>query len=170
MSKLGEFRKLILENPRRTPSGLILPLQREYLVKTTYPISLVYTFFQEKYKKGNGLKLDGDWVSINNIRIATFLEKGTKCAICGIEGKFFSKEKSWDCKYESYHLNLYAVGKNGGLTMMTMDHIVPKSKGGPDTLDNAQVLCERCNRHKSDMTSEEFTTLIAENRGHLWFS
>jgi 5-methylcytosine-specific restriction endonuclease McrA len=31
-----------------------------------------------------------------------------------------------------------------------IDHVVPKSKGGPGTPDNGQVLCRDCNIKKSD--------------------
>jgi len=38
--------------------------------------------------------------------------------------------------------------------MMTVDHIVPKSKGGLRTLDNLQPMCENCNVKKGN-THEE---------------
>ena len=53
--------------------------------------------------------------------------------------------------------------------MITMDHIHPKCKGGKDILNNAQVLCEKCNIKKDKMSMEQFQAFIAENRGHLWF-
>ncbi len=31
-----------------------------------------------------------------------------------------------------------------------LDHVVPLTRGGPDTLDNCQVVCRKCNRAKSD--------------------
>ncbi len=37
-----------------------------------------------------------------------------------------------------------------------IDHIIPVSRGGFTVLDNLQVLCEKCNLQKSNMTMEEF--------------
>jgi len=36
-----------------------------------------------------------------------------------------------------------------------IDHILPKSRGGPDDLDNYQVLCRNCNRAKSNHIEED---------------
>lgn len=35
-------------------------------------------------------------------------------------------------------------------TMLTPDHVVPISKGGPDTSDNIQPICLKCNTSKGD--------------------
>lgn len=40
-------------------------------------------------------------------------------------------------------------------TMMTQDHIIPVSKGGPNLIQNLQTMCERCNVHKSDKVTAE---------------
>jgi 5-methylcytosine-specific restriction endonuclease McrA len=38
----------------------------------------------------------------------------------------------------------------------TIDHIVPRAKGGSDHLDNLALCCEFCNRAKLDRSVEEF--------------
>lgn len=45
----------------------------------------------------------------------------------------------------------------GALQMLTKDHVIPVSKGGPNVLANIQVLCRECNELKGDLlpTSEE---------------
>lgn len=37
----------------------------------------------------------------------------------------------------------------------TVDHIRPRSRGGPNTWDNLIAACGRCNSHKADRTPEE---------------
>ena len=43
-----------------------------------------------------------------------------------------------------------------GRANLTMDHVVPKSKGGKDTWDNLVTACKMCNAEKDDMTCEEW--------------
>ena len=37
---------------------------------------------------------------------------------------------------------------------MTKDHIIPRSKGGPDCIENFQTMCEECNNKKRDIMPE----------------
>lgn len=97
---------------------------------------------------------DGDRIKMNSLRLNVFKEKGIKCVCCGLEGRFFAKEKS--IENESYHFNLYAINENGNEVLMTKDHIMARSKGGPDHLDNMQTMCIKCNNEKDTMSIEEF--------------
>lgn len=92
------------------------------------------------------VEFDGDLVKGNSQRYQTFFTNGCKCVKCGIEGKYFAKEKHF--KDRSYHLNLYAVDENGNEVLMTKDHILPHSKGGSDDISNYQTMCEPCNKAK----------------------
>lgn len=46
-------------------------------------------------------------------------------------------------------------GKKGDKAQLTIDHIIPKSKGGGDSWNNLVLACETCNALKSDRTPEE---------------
>lgn len=102
----------------------------------------------EKYKQNAKVKLDGDLIKGNSQRLQTFFTRGMKCACCGIEGKYFAKEK--DCNAVSYHLNLYAIDDNGKEVLMTKDHIIPRSKGGKNCIGNYQTMCVYCNMEKGN--------------------
>ena len=43
---------------------------------------------------------------------------------------------------------------------MTIDHIIPKSRGGTDHIANLQLLCGACNSKKGTRTQEEFMALL----------
>lgn len=80
---------------------------------------------------------------LNSLRLQTFKEKGTVCSLCGKVATHFTI--SFQEKHLDYHLNLFS-----GNTLMTHDHIVARSLGGPDHLDNSRTLCGPCNWHRND--------------------
>jgi 5-methylcytosine-specific restriction endonuclease McrA len=58
------------------------------------------------------------------------------------------------CKYREgmscgYCGNMFSRGS------LTIDHIFPKSKGGPLTMENSIASCVKCNNKKADRTPEE---------------
>ncbi len=73
------------------------------------------------------------------------------CACCGIEASFLAAERSKTSKYKRSHINMYGI-KEGREILFTKDHIVPKSKGGSNSLDNYQTLCQECNSRKGTKT------------------
>jgi 5-methylcytosine-specific restriction endonuclease McrA len=103
---------------------------------------------------------DGDKIKMGSMRYKVF-RKQLQCDQCGIEGKYFCKEKA-SLKVEGYHFNLYAIGDNGDEMLMTKDHIVPKSKGGPDSLKNLVTMCSTCNFMKSNVVGPLTPALLLE--------
>lgn len=58
---------------------------------------------------------------------------------------------------ENNRLKVLAVGKClkcGSSKRLTVDHVVPISKGGSNTLLNLQCLCYGCNRQKGANTKD----------------
>jgi 5-methylcytosine-specific restriction endonuclease McrA len=88
--------------------------------------------------------LDGDRVKVSSLRLLNFKVHGIVCVGCGIRGEYFIKEKH-HVSDVSYHLNLYGRDKDGEEVLMTRDHIIPGSKGGPNILSNLQTMCMDCN-------------------------
>lgn len=89
---------------------------------------------------------DGDPIKMNSQRYEVFDVKGIKCVECGIEGKYFAKERFNE--NEVYHFNLYAVNEEGQEVLMTKDHVIAKSNGGKNHISNYQTMCTICNVKK----------------------
>ncbi len=80
----------------------------------------------------------------NHKRLRVFVEKGCKCVSCGREGTRLieGRDNGGTC-----HVDLYT----NDLHPLTVDHIVPKSKGGTNLMDNLQPMCYKCNQLKRDI-------------------
>lgn len=78
----------------------------------------------------------------------------------GIVGENYRKEY-----FKRYSPPYYCkqCGKkfNSATMNCTIDHIIPKSVGGSNSMANLQVLCRRCNEEKKDLIS----TLSVKNSG-----
>lgn len=63
----------------------------------------------------------------------------------------------------------YLTGRPIDLTKSrsySLDHIIPSSKGGLNTLENCGLTCSQANKAKSDMTLDEFYKLCKEVISH----
>lgn len=63
------------------------------------------------------------------------MRRGGKCRYCGIQCH------SRDPRHKHYG---------------TVDHVIPKAKGGTGHIDNLDIACLECNRNKGTMPSLEF--------------
>lgn len=108
------------------------------------------------YTLPNGYK-----VKPTSLRYLTFNQSLT-CVNCGIKGRFLALEKcltdlggnEGEKEGQGFHLNLYGIDEMGREVLMTKDHIIPKSKGGPDDLSNMQTMCTHCNGAKGNKMPE----------------
>lgn len=85
-------------------------------------------------------------------RLVLFRTKGTVCVACDLQATHFVLESAE--ADVTPHLNLYAR-LDGKEVMFTKDHIFPKSKGGPDKLENYQTMCKPCNSAKGALVEGE---------------
>ena len=83
-------------------------------------------------------------------KVATFL-KISKCICCGIEALEVGLEegKGTHAIFGMMHLNVYARAETTWgefWDLMTVDHDVLKSRGGPDVESNFNTMCRKCNQ------------------------
>ena len=52
-----------------------------------------------------------------------------------------------------------ACGRAGGASEFELDHRIPRSLGGPNTLENSEILCVSCNRKKKDQAWRTFLSM-----------
>lgn len=100
--------------------------------------------------------IDGALVSIDSLRLKTFLCKGVHCAYdnCQYAGKYFAVERGLcdqgkDKIKKPFHLNLWGVCEEGKDILFTHDHVRARGYGGDDHIDNTQTMCCWHNRQKS---------------------
>jgi 5-methylcytosine-specific restriction endonuclease McrA len=67
--------------------------------------------------------------------------------------KALVKKSKGRCAYCNRLIGLKREGKR---QRMTIDHIVPRSKGGTNTADNLVASCRDCNFKKGDKMPDEF--------------
>lgn len=81
----------------------------------------------------------------NGIQILPKSGKGTAKRI------FIFRRDNGECSYCGVSLTIQT---------MTLDHIIPKCKGGTDDKTNLTACCERCNSLKDNMPLDRFLKLL----------
>lgn len=129
----------------------------------TYPLEVVLDNVGD-----HEMEIDGWRVRMNSLRYRTFLKDATQtgegwqvsCVYCGLEATHFALQynpSDENRKEHRAHFNLYAVDEanDGVWVLLTKDHVIPKSQGGKDHLNNMKTACRRCNARKADKMPEE---------------
>lgn len=86
----------------------------------------------------------------NHKRLSVFRENGLKCSAdgCSNEGAFLIEGKDHN---GGLHIDLYTVD----FVLMTIDHVIPRSKGGSNRMENKVPMCSKCNTNKADLLPGE---------------
>lgn len=87
-------------------------------------------------------------VDMTSLRYHCF-KKSLSCVKCGLVGTTFRLEYNntqLERTPDRAHFNLYSAEG----VLMTKDHILPKSKGGKDHIDNLRTYCSPCNHKRGN--------------------
>lgn len=128
-----------------------------------YEIEEVFNLIGEEFLMRNDANVkhkcdiivDGFHVHSISLRYMTFYQKGLTCVCCGKQGTHF--KLCGDPDTDRRHFNLFS--EDG--TLITKDHIIPKSRGGQDRVDNMQTMCVDCNLKKGDASEAKAPYIIA---------
>lgn len=91
-----------------------------------------------------------DLVNVSTRTLQVFKMKGCTCSKCRSVGQYFKLDTAYNVKV----LRLYTI-KDGREVLMTKDHIIPKSKGGTNKLENFQTMCFECNSNKGNKNDQK---------------
>lgn len=124
---------------------------------------------QKADKKAHSIVIDGFDVYTTSLRYKTFIEKGYRCVCCGRTGAYYALEKSHGSNAKRAHFNLYSDDD----VLMTKDHILPKSMGGADCIENMQTMCSICNCEKGSTVPDGYVASEVQkkkksNRCYIW--
>ena len=97
-------------------------------------------------------------VKLSSRRLYTF-KKSLICSSCGREGNIISLDLFSRGDEKQPHFNLYCQEEDKFI-LMTLDHVVPASKGGKNNGNNYQTMCEICNSAKGNLFLGEFKNVI----------
>lgn len=75
-----------------------------------------------------------------------FAREGGRCVYCGVAARRPGR------------------GVKRGPDLATLDHVVPRSFGGPLSRDNIVLACSACNNERGTMDPQDFRTLKARRK------
>lgn len=126
---------------------MILVLNADYMPLTIMPLKrafrLVYKGKAEVVTtKGDTIKTDKKaYERPSVIRLTKYV--------------YFPYKRVTLSRYNIYRRDEYKCAYCGSKDSLTLDHVQPKSKGGPNSWTNLITCCMRCNITKGDRTPEE---------------
>ena len=123
--------------------------------KSTLPVDVVIADIKAAMSENSPIRIEkrkiiyhGELVKICTLRLQTFAIRGLICK-CGLQASYFALERHHVSKNGVYHLNLWGVNEIGEEILFTHDHVLARSLGGKDEIENTTTMCTICNFEKS---------------------
>lgn len=116
------------------------------------PANYIPVTFEDWSTFGRDLLRDHDWIKTASSEIAApqiiVLKKYGKRPPrrVGFNRPNLAKRDDYVCQY---------CGEKLSLTKVTVDHVLPRSRGGPNKWENVVAACADCNSRKADRTPKE---------------
>ena len=128
-----------------------------------YSINEVEKLLKEKNLIWDGYKAHEETIELNGYKVYThsmryknFFTHGYKRVTCGKEGTHFYLDVDPNQSTTRAHFNLYAEDD----TLLTKDHIFPKSLGGSNhDINNFQTMCTFCNNQKGNTIPPDISNI-----------
>ena len=140
--------ELINKRIKKITSNKNIVYTKQFLVyetKNIYSVEYVNNILKNRLEVDKKIKMDGCFIKRSQ-RYLLFTRDEQVCVECGMKASFWALQK--DKGNDKYHLNLYGIDSLNRIKLFTKDHIIPKSKGGFNTLENYQIMCSKCNADK----------------------
>lgn len=105
----------------------------------------------------------GDWIALGEPNVARWI-RGPGYAIPApevVQLRLYDKVPAHEAPftrknlYHRDHFTCQYCGRRGSADRMSIDHVVPKSRGGRTSWENCVLACVRCNARKADRTLHE---------------
>lgn len=133
------------------PSPIFTDRFNSYFTYAIYELNPLHDMIVRMVETNTPIQLYGYSMKPSSLRYKLFAQFDVdelKCVKCGLRPSFWALQSN--NKNGKPHLNLYGINDNGNIMQFTKDHIIPKSLGGGDKLNNMQVMCEKCNGKKKN--------------------
>lgn len=85
------------------------------------------------------------------------------CHFCGCTADQWVSAKGKNDKQGHPVLDLFATATDGKIVLMTRDHIIPKSLGGTDDVENLRPACGPCNETRANDVSQDVIDFAKQN-------
>ena len=71
---------------------------------------------------------------------------------------------------KSHTIPCWICGKNLDRSLATVDHVIPKSKGGSNSFSNFRIACKNCNQEKANKIFSKNKKCVKKFEGYSFLS